>query len=342
MKVALDATPLAGPPGGIRRYLDELAAALERTFAGDEYLLLTDQPLPPPGAWFPRRWWSAGLPLELARRGVDVFHGVDFAVPYLPVCPSVLTLHDLSPWMDPAWHCGADRVRRRAPALAGLGLATMIATPTGAVRRQAIERFRLSPARVAVTPLAAAAHFRPVTGPPRARPYFLYVGALEPRKNLETILGAWRQLRRRTEVDLVLAGRRREDFPAPAREPGLELAGFVPEDDLPALYSGAAAFLYPSHYEGFGLPVLEAMQCGTPVIVSTDAALAEVAGEAAVRLEARDGRAWVEAMHAALADGDWRNRRREACRRRAERFSWEQTARRTREVYEEARRRFGA
>jgi glycosyltransferase involved in cell wall biosynthesis len=342
MKVGLDATPLAAPAGGIRRYLVELSAALGRVFAGDEYVLLTDQPAPPPGAWFARRWWSIGLPLELARRGIDVFHGVDFAVPYVPLCPSVLTLHDLSPWMDPAWHCAAGRVRRRAPALIGLGLATMILTPGEVVRRQAIEQFHLSPARVAAVPLAASAHFRPIEGRLRPRPYFLYVGTLEPRKNLELIIGAWRELRRQTEIDLVLAGRRREDFAARAPEPGLDLAGFVPEDDLPALYSGAAAFLYPSHYEGFGLPVLEAMQCGAPVIVSRDAAIAEVAGDATVRLDAGDHRGWVEAMRAALEDEQWRSRRREASQKQAQRFSWERTARLTREVYEEAIRRFGA
>jgi glycosyltransferase involved in cell wall biosynthesis len=311
-------------------------------FAGDEYVLLSDQPAPPAGAWFGRRWWLIGLPLELVRRGVDVFHGVDFAVPYVPVRPSVMTLHDLSPWMDPAWHCAAGRVRRRAPALIGLGLATMIATPSEAVRRQAIERFHLAPARVVATPLAASAHFRPVQGQPRLRPYLLYAGALEPRKNLELIVGAWRELRREAEVDLVLAGRRREDFAARAPEPGLELAGFVPEEDLPALYSGAAAFLYPSHYEGFGLPVLEAMQCGAPAIVSRDAAIAELAGDAAVRLDGGDHRGWVETMRVALEDEQWRGRRREAGLRQAARFSWERTARLTREVYEEAIRRFDA
>ncbi|MBI4875011.1 MAG: glycosyltransferase family 4 protein [Acidobacteria bacterium] len=340
MRIALDATPLSVATGGIPRYLRELAAALRETGPGDETIFLTDRGQP--ATWLTRRWWSAGLPLELLRRRVDLFHGVDFAVPYLPVCPSVMTLHDLSPWMDSTWHIGAQRVRARTPALLRLGLATLAITPCEAVRRQAIDRFLLPAGRVVSVPLAASPLFRPAAPPRRPRPYFLFVGTLEPRKNLATILEAWRETRRHFDADLVLAGRCREDFTPPAPEPGLEWTGAVPDDDLPALYAGAAAFLYPSHYEGFGLPVLEAMQCGAPVIVSRDAALGEVAGDAALRLEAGDPRAWAEALRLALANPDWRRRQSERSLQRAAQFSWRRTARQTREVYAEAIRRFGS
>jgi glycosyltransferase involved in cell wall biosynthesis len=314
---------------------------MARSFPADEVLLLTDQ-RDGPRPWFARRWWSAGLPLELARRGVDVFHGVDFSVPYLPVCASVMTLHDLSPWMDREWHQDAERVRRRTPALVRLGLATMIVTPSEAVRRQAIAMFRLPASRVVAIPLAASAHFRPVEPARRPKPYFLFVGTLEPRKNLGTIIDAWREVRRGADVDLVLAGRCRKDFTCPAPEGGLVQAGPVEENDLPALYSGAIAFLYPSHYEGFGLPVLEAMRCGAPVIASRDPAIGEVAGNAGLCLDSRDTRAWAEAMRAALGNTGWRDARRDASMEQARRFSWEQTARLTREAYDEAMRRFGS
>ena len=104
----------------------------------------------------------------MRRRGVELFHGTDYSVPYVPLRPSVMTLHDLSPWLDPAWQPGASRVRRRTPRLLRMGLATMVITPTEAVRRAAIERFRLSPDRVVAVPLAASEIFKPAPPAPAA------------------------------------------------------------------------------------------------------------------------------------------------------------------------------
>jgi glycosyltransferase involved in cell wall biosynthesis len=264
---------------------------------------------------------------------VDLVHGPDFAVPYIPRRPSVLTLHDLSPWM---WRRAAKRVRRRTPVLLELGIATMIVTPGEAVRKQAIERFRLRPERVVAVPEAAAAWFRPVATAP-ATPYFLFVGTLEPRKNLAALVEAWREVRRHHPVELVLAGRRRSDFAALAKEPGLRIMGEVPDEALPQLYSGALAFVYPSLYEGFGLPVLEAMQCGACVIASR--AVAEAAGDAAVYADTPQELA--RAMREAVERPEWRAEFGARSLLRAREFSWERTARMTYEVYEEARRRFG-
>jgi glycosyltransferase involved in cell wall biosynthesis len=343
LQVALDATPLSVPSGGIRRYTAELACALAAQFPEDTYHLLSDQPFEMPSAGaagqdgqapnlrrgigphskLDRRWWTVGLSLEMQRLGVDVFHGTDFATPYLPLRPSVMTVHDLSPWRCGSADQTSERVRRRTPFLLGLGLTTMVITPSEAVRRELLARFRVAPQRVVATPLAASKWFRPTPPAEPGRPYFLCVGASNPRKNLSVVQSAWQELRNKSDVDLMVAG---------AGEP-------IPDDALPALYSGAVALLYPSLYEGFGLPVLEAMQCGTMVIASKDPAVTEVAGGAAVQVEASDVRGWVAAMTAALSE-EHRAAWRERGLARAAEFSWERTAVLTREVYDEARRLF--
>ena len=293
MRVAIEAASLSLSSGGLARYTSELSLALARCFPEDEFFLVSDQPfrMPSPAPVnlkcgggprnsMERRWWLWGLAREMGRLGADLVHGPDFAVPYLLRRPSVLTLHDLSPWMDARWHHAAHRVRRRTPVLLELGLATMVITPGEKVRRAAIERFRLRRTawwRCRRPRPTGSVRWRPRPSPP----YFLFVGTLEPRKNLDMLLEAWREVRRHHAVDLVLAGRRRADAPeirAGARPaPGGRSA---PMRELPALYSGALAFVYPSLYEGFGLPVLEAMQCGAPVIASR--AVEEAAGDAAI------------------------------------------------------------
>ena len=154
------------------------------------------------------------------------------------------------------------------------------------------------------------------------------------------IITAWREVRKQREVDLILAGRKRDDYPEIEPEPGLQIMGATPDELLPELFSGCIAFVYPSFYEGFGLPVLEAMQCGAPVITSQDAAIIETADASAIHLDAHDPLPWVEAM-LGLADNP--DRRRALCEKglaRAAQFSWDRTARLTYEVYLEARKRF--
>jgi glycosyltransferase involved in cell wall biosynthesis len=351
-RFALDATPLIEPTGGIARYTRELALALAREFGEDQFWMLSDQPVPEitptapnlhlgsrPRTALERKWWLWGVGREMARRGIELFHGTDFATPYLPRRASVLTLHDLSPWMCADWQRYGRRVRRRTPILLRLGLATMTITPTEAVRRAAIEKFKLDADRVVAVPLAANPNFRPVEVAP-LRPYFLFVGTLEARKNLARLIEAWRWVRAARDIDLVLAGRMRLDFTPPPGENGLRVLGAVPEQELARLYSGATACVYPSLYEGFGLPALEAMQCGSLAITSRDPAIMEVASGAAVHVDAEDTKALAEAMMAAAREPAKFQPLRAKAIERARQFTWQRTARLTREVYEAARRRF--
>jgi glycosyltransferase involved in cell wall biosynthesis len=215
----------------------------------------------------------------------------------------------------------------------------MVITPSQAVRREAIGRFGLSPDRVVAVPLAASAAFRRVEirrESALSKPYFLFVGTIEPRKNTGRLIEAWREVRKSHDVDLVLAGRPRSDYPAPSPEPGLRVLGAVPEAELPILYSGALACAYPSLYEGFGLPVLEAMQCGAVVVTSRDPAIMEVTGGNAIHVDATDVPALAAALAAvAGAPENFMGLRDRAIARAAE-FSWQRTARLTREVYEAA------
>ena len=343
MRVALDATPLVAETGGVPRYVRELRGALDGLGGGDTFEYVTDQAVPgalgPRGGWLERKWWLAGLPMLLRREGFDVFHGTEFAVPYVPVCASVLSLHDLSPWMDARWHGpGVERVRRRTPWLLRMGLATMVLTLSEAVRRQAIAKFGLDPARVVAVPLAASAALRPLAPPEPGTPYFLYVGTLEPRKNLPMLVEAWRAVRTRHRVRLVLAGRRREDGPSFVSGDGLEVLGRVEERHLAALYAGALAVVYPTHYEGFGLPVVEAMQCGAPVVTSRDESVVEVAGGAAAHCDANRPEEWVEVLQALIENPAMRADLRAHGLARAAEFTWERTARETLAVYRQAER----
>jgi len=352
--IALDATPLTVSTGGVGRYTLELARALASEFPEDQYWLLSDQPFHTPnrpanlhvgeGPRNPaeRKWWLWGLDREMRRRRVELFHGTDYSVPYRALRPSVMTVHDLSPWLDPAWHPGASRVRRRTPRLLRMGLATMVITPTETIRRAVIERFGLSPDRVVAVPLAAAESFKPVApaAKPRGNPYFVFVGTCEPRKNIARLMDAWRAVRRTIAIDLVLVGRNH----AHAEEPGLRVLGEVPDADLPGLYSGALACLYPSIYEGFGLPVLEAMQCGALVIASRDPAILEVSGDAVIHavihVDAQDTAELAEAMRAVAAFPEKFAQIKSDALARAAQFSWQKTARLTREVYDRATRAF--
>lgn len=357
MKIALDATPLIDPAGGLARYVTELALALALENEDDEIHLLSDQTalhiderlreaanirLNPPARWGRSKWWSLGLPFELKRRGIDVFHGTNFEIPYVKLTPAVMTVHDLSPWKPPPLRPpGCERVRSRTPRL--VGLAQQIITPTEAVRAEVIERFGPPAARVHAIPHAPsdalalpeeveASEIRQRLVLP-AR-YLLAIGAGNERKNIGMLVEAWSACRARfPELGLAVIGAGASRF-AGAADSGLRLIEGATDRETAAALSGAAAFVYPSLYEGFGLPLVEAMRAGVPVLASTDPALMETAAGAAVHFAPDAPGRLSEAIAALLDSPAGAARLVELGRQRAAELSWSATARATRAVYE--------
>ncbi len=364
MRIAFDATPLTEPAGGIRRYLVELVRALAESYPNDELHLLSDQSdwipesdfealpnlvtTPPSGPGFLGKWWSFGLPSELRRRRIDVFHGVDFAVPYLPAAPRALTLHDLSPWKPESLRPpGSERVRARGPG--HVRRAEIVLTPSEAVRREALAFFGLPPGRVLAIPHGVSERFAPSSEAEitetlqkygLSRPYLLHLGAIHSRKNVASLIAAWRLTRRRRpDLALVLAGA----APPPDDDFAPKSACFflpnIPDPQVAALLSGAAAFVYPTLYEGFGLPALEAMKAGAPVITSMDEAICETCADAALHVDATSPENLSQAILEVIEDSALAARLRTKGFVRAAQLSWRTAAVRTREAYEQAIRR---
>jgi glycosyltransferase involved in cell wall biosynthesis len=264
------------------------------------------------------------LPRLLRTLGAGLVH-TQYALPFRCPCPAVVTIHDLSFERDPSlmgrWHGLVFRttVPRAARAAAA------VLTVSERSKRDVIELYGLSPDRIVVTPNGVDPVFRPGDGSPGD--YLLSVGAIQPRKNQAAAAAAAREV----GIPLRVAGPAKDAATARSlRESGAVLLGYVPDDELAALYRGAVCLVQASHYEGFGLPVLEAMASGTPVVTVREEALLEVVGDAAVVVD-DDGLA--DGIRRAIAE---RERLVRAGLERARAFSWRTTAEATLRVYLEA------
>jgi glycosyltransferase involved in cell wall biosynthesis len=258
----------------------------------------------------------------------------------------VITVHDVAFLVFPGAFPAAWRLMYRAALRRAVRTADAIITPSRHTAEDLVRRTRLSPSRVHVTPLAATPPDEPAD-PDEVlarlkvpRPYLLFVGTLEPRKNLVRLVRAYRRLAARGAPHrLVLAGPIGWQPQRLLREVAVEgpgevlMVGRVGPKELDGLYRAADAFIYPSLYEGFGLPVLEAMSRGLPCIVSTSSSLPEVAGEAALPVDPRSEAGLADAMERVTTDPELAGRLRDAAIARASRFSWDETARLTLEVY---------
>ena len=284
-------------------------------------------------------------------RNADLYHGTGY-MPLPLALPGVITVHDLSFIRYPQFH-PAERVRMLRDSLPGtLDMAAAIITDAAAIREEVIATYGVSPERVHAVALGVGPEFHPRAGS-ELQPvlaahglgsiaYLLSVATLEPRKNLVGLVDAYSRLPHalRAQHPLVLVGSKGwlnealEKRLAPLERAGeVRRLGYVAQSDLPHLYAGAWAFAYPSYYEGFGLPVVEAMASGIPTLTSNRSSLPEVAGTAAVQIDPEDPDALLRGLHQLLEDTGLRARLTQEGPLQAARFTWANTARKTLRVY---------
>ena len=359
--------PLAQPRTGVGTYTFELARALAAAAPEDEFELISPLPFEktvpvdghPPNLnlvysrpnLFQRRWWTIGLPSYIRSHPFDLFHGTNYEAPLRAQCPTVVTIHDLSLLLHSSTHeaWAVRRARLLLPLMARK--ATLIITPSEQVKDEVCQHLKLGPSKVFAIPLAARSSFTPMpvsqTAETRRRlgiddEFLLFVGTIEPRKNLTTLVQALEEVLRTTDLrpQLVVAGKvgwKSDELlshldRSPVKE-HIKLVGFVADEDLRALYSSCRAFIYPSIYEGFGLPPLEAMACGAPVIASRVPSIKESVARIVSATDSKDlARNVIELLREEQARQSLSLRG----PKHAQEFTWQRTAALTREVYLEA------
>jgi len=373
LRIAIDAHSVGTKLGGNESYAVNLIEALAQIDEVNEYTLFVTTA--EARDRFHQRWPNfkvrstlphtpfIRIPLtlsaELRKHPVDVLH-VQFTAPPFCPCPVVVSIHDLSFEHLPETFHRRSRIQLRLTVRSSARRAAKILTLSEHTRRDVIETYGIEPSRITAIPLAAPGHFYPVEDNrelQRVRhnygidgKYILSVSSIQPRKNLTRLVQAYASLRDKlTETELpklVLVGKRGwlyDDTLRALEETRLAdsviLTGYVPESDLPALYSGAICFVYPSYFEGFGLPPLEAMKCGAPVIVGNQTSLPEVVGDAGLTVDPFEVRSIAEAIEKLINDSVLRRELSVKGRSRAETFNWRKTAQQTLGIYQQVARR---
>jgi glycosyltransferase involved in cell wall biosynthesis len=377
MHIALNCQLLSMNVTGVTRYISGLVRALPRVDLAHKYTLLVSRRVPerllpqaPNVEWrvthFPINgtktrilWEQFVQPLEVASRGFDVIHYTDRSMPWLPTgIPSVSTIQDISYASLPETYTWGKVLYNEITARIAAARADRMITASENTKSEVVRYLKVPEEKIRVICDAVDNMFQPVPSaevlqearqrlglPDRM---ILYVGSLNPRKNLVTLIRAYAELKRTTDLPhkLVLVGPsewKSDPVFHAVKDLGLEseiyLLGFVPDSELVCLYNLADLFVFPSLHEGFGLPPLEALACGTPVVCSNSASLPEVVGEAAIMVEPTDVKELAQAMERVLTDPDLAQQLRGKGLERAQLFSWEKTARETLKVYEEVARK---
>jgi len=363
MLIGVDASRAARPlRTGTENYSYHLIRALLEVGTGHRYRLYFHQPPPshlfPPGPWearaipFPRLWTHLRLSWEMHRHPPDLLFIPAHVLPLWHPRRSVVTVHDLGFRRFPRAHRPLDRRYLEWSTRYHARAAAHLLADSQATRRDLMEAYGVPSERITVVYPGRDESLRRVEDLPTIErikecygiegDYVLHLGTLHPRKNLRRLVEAFALLGRDAGWKLVLAGRKGwlyeplfRRVAALGLEDRVRFIGYVPQCDLAPLLSGAHCLAFPSLYEGFGLPVLEAMACGTPVICSNTSSLPEVAGDAALLVAPEDTQAWAEGLYRLLTDAELRRSLARRGRRRARAFSWDRAARQVLRVFEE-------
>ncbi|MEE9188508.1 MAG: glycosyltransferase family 1 protein [Anaerolineales bacterium] len=373
MRIGIDATALPPQPVGAGNYIIQLIRALASLKVNDEFVIFAQQrgraliSLPEndsfewiiledrnPGS---RLIWEQTLFPQLIRRsGVDLLHSMHYTRPVRVPCASVVTFHDMTFFLYPELHTRAKRLFFPLAIRASARQADALTAVSESTRQDAIRILGISPEKIAATQLGVDPAFRPINDAGFKRViaekydlperFILYVGLLEPRKNLPMLIRAYKRLIDGGEnYKLVLVGRygwMYEELLKQINNLDLEgmvhFTGYVSQEDLPLVYNLSSLFVYPTLYEGFGLPALEAMACGVPVITTDVSSLPEIVGEAGILVPVNNVEALYGAMIAVLGDEDLRRKMINKGIQRAAKFTWEQTAKLTFQVYQQVMR----
>jgi glycosyltransferase involved in cell wall biosynthesis len=362
--IGYDATALQiARHSGVGNYTAQLLAALLDRADERQYALLANRPLngeTPPGTLgqvgrrFPNRsmWMQLALPRDLAALRPDLCHFTNSLAPLRAPCPLVITLHDMSLFVHASLHPLKSQLFVRPIIPLAIRRAAAIITVSYHARREIVDGLQVSPEKVHVIYEAAAPQFHVITDAAELdrvrqryhlqKPFVLYVGNIEPRKNLTRLVAAFAQARRQqSDLELILAGQLGWKYASLLRAiedlklgSAVRRLGYVPDEDLPALYNLARVLAFPSLYEGFGLPVIEAMACGTPVLTSNGSSLAEIATGASILIDPLSVDDIAHGLVRLAGDDALHARLRTAGLARAAQFSWPRAAEETVRVYD--------
>jgi glycosyltransferase involved in cell wall biosynthesis len=358
LRVGFDMTPTGSPSAGISRYTRDLSAALGRAPGVHiERLLAPDGAGSPPTHRVLRTarrtvaYYPALLDRTAVHRDVDVIHCPGPMLPLHTSLPLVASVHDVLAWRAPELFSRAGAVQQRLLVSRAAKRAQRILVASEYARRELVDLVGISPDRVIAAPLGVDRRFRPIQPDPvqlahrfgiPPTPFVLWVGTPEPRKNLTTLLRAFGLVRRRApECVLVVVGIDRiadRDLERELERLGSHVIrpGFVTDDELVALYSATACLVFPSLYEGFGLPPLEAMACGAPVVASNRSSIPEVVGDAGILVDASDADDIADGIERVVLSEETSADLRRRGQQRSRTFTWDRCAQLTVAAYHEA------